>query len=230
MLTEMHFKKKKIPPGHEFLFIRATDRVPNLAGSSELSLLREVAFIVEQTVELDAAQSQNTPAHADNIIKVFLSHPDTKKILAAVEDAFVSVPATVLVAAAAAAAGATLPTVTSLVVPLSLASTTLPSSSQASCSVPSTDPITDPSRSIANVTSLTVTQFFHFLSELSVSHSASESLKKVKPRQNAPANDQWVSGSKADTPEYEDDKEARRVFRPLNLTFFHLALLVHIIH
>src|SRR6266511_3263678 len=228
MLTEMHFKKKKIPPGHEFLFIRATDRMPNLAGSSELSLLREVAFIVERTVELDAARLQNTPAHADNIIKVFLSHPDTKKILAAVEDAFVSIPAMVLVAAAAA--GATLPTVASLVVPLSLASTTLPSSAQASCSVPSTDPITDPSRSIADVTSLTVTQFFHFLSELSVSHSASESLKKVKPCQNAPADDRWVSGSKADTPEYEDDKEARWVFCPLNLTVFHLALLAHIIH
>jgi hypothetical protein len=55
-------------------------------------------------------------------------------------------------------------------------------------------------------------------------------LKSVKPPKNAPADDRWVPGSWADSPEYQDEESLRRTFRPINLTVFHLALLVHIVH
>jgi len=86
----------------------------------------------------------------------------------------------------------------------------------------------EPSLSVVERASLNVVDCFHCLSELSSSRS--KSLKSVKPPKNAPADDRWVPGSRADSPEYKDIEKLRRTFRPINLSVFHLALLVHIIH
>jgi len=238
-LTEMQFRKKKLPPEHEFLFIRAIDLRNPDGPSGESSLTGEAkTFILERTVELNPAQSKNAAQSKDaanqvenNIVQAFIQHPDCVKVLTAVSKALTSIPTTILIAGAAtAAAGASSPAVASVAIPLSLASTFVPSSSHTSSSLPSTNPITEPSHSIINHTTLTLVSFFHFLSTLSVARSASKSVKSIKPPNDAPADDRWVGGSKADTVEYEDSEDARRTFHPLNLTIFHLALLVHIIH
>jgi hypothetical protein len=222
-LTEMHFKKKKQPPGHEFIFVRARDTLRRGDPEVPSALIEEPTFVVERMVELNAAQSQNTQGHDGSIVAAFLNHPDCKLILSAVEYALTSIPTSILVAGAAAAS----PAVASAALPLSLASTLLPSSSPASSSLPFTNPITEPSPSLVDRASLKAVDFFHHLSEFS---SRSESLKSIKPPKDAPAVDRWVPGRTADGPEYEDLEESRWTFRPINLTVFHLALLVCIVH
>ena len=222
-VTKLEYRKKKQPPGHEFVFMKAGgSEVSDPAGPSQLSLTKEASLIVERTVELDAAQLQD-------IVQDFFNHPDCKKVLSVVYDALTSIPTTILVAGVAAAVGGAPTAVVSVARSLSMASILSPSSSNTSSSLLSTNPISEPS-SVVDCGSLNVFDIFHRLSEISVLRSASDSIKDCKPPVDAPADDRWVSGLRADTPAYADLEEERRAFHPLNLTVLHMALLVAIIH
>lgn len=220
-VTKIEYRKKKPPPGHEYMFMAAAESGTSgrgLAGPSQLSLTGEASFIVERTVEVDPAQSQNDD------VESFLNHPECKKILAIVCGALCSTSSTILVAGVAAAVAGASPAVVSVAGPLSMAPIFFPSSSNTSSL-----PISEPS-SIVDRGSLTIIQIFDHLSKLSSVRASSKAIKLLKPPKNAPADDRWVSGHKAATPEYADLEKERKAFHPLNLTVLHMALLIAIIH
>lgn len=214
-------KKKTQPPFHEFLLMDVRDRLDST----------DKLFILERNVDLDADEELKT-----NVVDEFLLHEDCKKVLNAIFRALLTIPTTVLVGAAAVAAGPALsglsvPAVASAIIPLSVATSFLPSFShtpEVDSYLPRTNPVMGSSQnSIVDRTTLTAADFFHRLSEFSVSRRMSKSLNK--PPKDSRADDRWLSGVRVETPEFGTAQGAQS-FEAFNLNLFHMALLAHVVH
>jgi len=213
-IKSVEVKKRSATPEHEFILITASD-------VGDLKDRVDRVFVLERTV--DPAKDKDKPD-----VDQFVAHEGSKSILDSVFQTVSSIPPTIAVAGDAVVAGPALSglsaaAVASAAAPLSLASTLLPSSD-----LPQSDSITEPfAHSISDHSTLSIVQCFRYLYELAASRHASKSLDK--PPKDAPADDVWLVGVKAESPEYTTARRARS-FEALNLNLFHIALLAQVVH
>lgn len=219
-VKNVNLKKKKVAPEHEFVLITMRDVEDRL----------DRHFILERTADLEADKAQDD-SEKKTIIEEFLGHQDCKKVLDAVLHTLLVIPPAIAIAGAAVVAAPALsaPAMASAVVPLTVASALLLNSSQVSSSdLPLTYPIMEPStNSIIDHATLSVAQFFDFLSGHAVSHRISKSLNK--PPIDTRADDRWLAGVNIQTSQYGTAQGARS-FEAHNLNLFHMALLAHVVH
>lgn len=209
-VKNLSIKKKLQAPQHEFLLIELDDLVGNI----------DRHLIVERTVDVQADRPQDD-TDTCSIIDDFVRHPYYENVIAAVSSALVAGPVSLIVGCAAGAAG---PTVSGLAVAAAVVS----SSSQLSNPPQTLNSLPESStNSILDQAALNSAQFFHSLSDFAVSRRMSKSLNK--PPKGISANDRWLGEDNLKFPEYGSVRGAR-TFEAHNLTLFHMALIVNIVH
>jgi len=213
-INTVNVLKRNISPEHEFVFLEVHD-----ADDVE-----DRGFILERTVNSLDLQARDDVEN-NGIIEDFFNHEDSMRVLHLVFRSLISVPAAIVatgVAVVAGPVGLSVPAIGSAIIPL--AATTLLS--------PSTEAYPQivfdrSSNSIADNVTLSLSEAFHFFSDLSSSRRLSKSLSK--PDKDAPADDRWLAGVNIKRDEYATAQVARS-FKPKNLNLLHMSILAHVVH